>query len=481
MKTTRVQTPTSLGRFGSGRRDITPPVGIYARMWGAATEDRATGIHRPLFAEVLVFESVDESKRAVRVQLDSVGMADPQQGDMVRAAAEAADVPESHVSISYSHTHSSGWMLSGRIKMPGGEMIPAYWNTIEQGIREAAAEAVAKIEPATISYARAKCAMAANRDCRDEQFDGYVCGFNPDDESHRDVTIARVTDKSGRIVHSIVHYGCHPTTLAWDNSLISPDFVGALRETVEKMTEVPCTYFQAPCGEIGPRHGFVGDTGVADRNGRQVGYAALSALESLGPPEHDFVYQGPVISGATVGAWDYEALDGEHRSTAQQFDVAQFEVDLPLGDVPDPATLEREVEEGEAQFEAAREAGDELAGRDARAMAERSRRWLARLESLPTGDTFTCQYSVLRIGDAVFANLFGEPYSNVQTELQDRFPDVVIIVSPLSSNMQAAYLLPRDRYGLGLYQEEPSPLEPGCLEILIEDVAGNIEQILGRC
>jgi hypothetical protein len=33
-----------------------------------------------------------------------------------------------------------------------------------------------------------------------------------------------------------------------------------------------------------------------------------------------------------------------------------------------------------------------------------------------------------------------------------------------------AYLLPRDRYGRGLYQEEPSILAPGCLEELADAI-----------
>src|SRR6187455_710505 len=49
-----VETPQSLCRFGLARCDITPPVGIYHRMWGAATHDRAAGVHRPLTATALV-------------------------------------------------------------------------------------------------------------------------------------------------------------------------------------------------------------------------------------------------------------------------------------------------------------------------------------------------------------------------------------------------------------------------------------------
>ena len=40
------------------------------------------------------------------------------------------------------------------------------------------------------------------------------------------LTVARVSDARRKVVATIVNYACHPTTLAWDNALISPDFVG---------------------------------------------------------------------------------------------------------------------------------------------------------------------------------------------------------------------------------------------------------------
>src|SRR3954470_12953914 len=50
-----VDTPQGICRFGIAACDITPPVGIYHRMWGAATHERATGVHRPLTATAMVF------------------------------------------------------------------------------------------------------------------------------------------------------------------------------------------------------------------------------------------------------------------------------------------------------------------------------------------------------------------------------------------------------------------------------------------
>ena len=49
-------------------------------------------------------------------------------------------------------------------------------------------------------------------------------------------------------------------------------------------------FLQGASGDTGPRDGFVGDTEVADRNGRQLGYAALSALESIPTPAMTSVF-----------------------------------------------------------------------------------------------------------------------------------------------------------------------------------------------
>ena len=84
------------------------------------------------------------------------------------------------------------------------------------------------------------------------------------------------------------------------------------------------------------------------------------------------------------------------------------------------------------------------------------------------------------MGDAVWITCGGEPHSIVQVELRRRFPNHAIVFSPLAGDLQVAYMLPVDRYGLGLYQEEPSILAPGCLETLIEAIAARINKVLSN-
>src|SRR6187431_2918014 len=56
---TEVNTPQTRCHFAIAWADITPPVGIYHRMWGAAKHERATGVHRPLRATVAVFAPME--------------------------------------------------------------------------------------------------------------------------------------------------------------------------------------------------------------------------------------------------------------------------------------------------------------------------------------------------------------------------------------------------------------------------------------
>ena len=162
----------------------------------------------------------------------------------------------------------------------------------------------------------------------DSQRGHYVCGFNPTGTADDTVVVGRITDETGSPMATIVNYGCHPTTLAWENTLISPDYVGAMREVVELATNAPCAFLLSPCGDVGPKDGYTGDHRVADRNGRQVGYAVLSALEGLPQPGWDHHYVRPVISGATLGEWKYRPQEPERVAVSRQYAYAHQPIDL---------------------------------------------------------------------------------------------------------------------------------------------------------
>jgi hypothetical protein len=476
MTTTHIAQPSSRVRFGLAQADITPPAGIYHRWWGAARHDRATGVHRPLQADVMAFAPVNAAKPAlVRAQIDCCVLAESTHADLAQALSETAGVPRDGVVVTYSHSHSAARVTPDRAHLPGGELIEPYLRALRGKLADAARRAVAALQEAVITYATGRCRLAANRDCWDEAARQFVCGYNPDVPADDTVVVARATDAAGGVVATVVNYACHPTTLAWQNSLISPDYVGALRETVTQATGAPCVFLQGACGDLGPRHGFVGDPAVADSNGRQVAYAALSAIETMGPPAHDHRYTGPVVSGATLGTWAYEPMSAARLARISRFDGGAFTVDLPIKPLPTRAALESDLERWTAGQRAADARGDAVAARDAGARAERARRWRSRLDELPATGRFSLHCSAHRMGDALWVTCGGEPYNAIQRELRRRFPQMTVLFSPLAGDSVAGYLLERDRYGKGLYQEEPSILAPGCLETLTDAIAERIK------
>lgn len=469
--------PQSVCRFAIARAEITPPVGIYHRMWGAATHDRTEGVHRPLYATAMLFKPLTDKEPAentfLLIALDLCVMCDEELDPIVESITQATGMDRSKISVTFAHTHGVGRYSPDRVELPGGEFIPEYLQSLNRIIAELAAGCLASTEEVRINYGSGRCGLAANRDFLDPTTGRYVCGYNPQAEADDQVVIARVSRPSGELVATVVNYACHPTSLAWENRLLSPDYPGAMRELVEKVTAVPCVFIQGASGELGPRVGFSGDVEVADRNGRQLGYAALSIFESIPPVGTDFEYAGAVESGALLGTWADRRVDPDHEAVIGLWEVRTEVVDLPYRkDLPTVTQLEAAL----ARWSDLENAGSSETDPtiNPRAEAEKAKRSLERRRSLPDGETYPYRVSLMRIGDAVWVSVQGEPYSLLQAELRKRFPDFTIVVAAISNSWGIAYLPPAKAYGSGRYQESIAILAPGCLETLIDHLTATI-------
>ncbi|HEY2250500.1 MAG TPA: neutral/alkaline non-lysosomal ceramidase N-terminal domain-containing protein, partial [Planctomycetaceae bacterium] len=470
--------PQSRCRLGFARCDITPPVGIYHRMWGAATHDRAAGIHRPLTADAVIFQpleqpvSIDpEESEQILLAVDHCLLWYREMQALLEAVAEQAQVNREKLLVVFSHTHSAGLMDLDRQQLPGGELIGQYLATLACKLTEAVCAARASLRPTTMMYGVGACSLAANRDFRDAESGKYVCGFNPDGIADDSLLVVRATDDDGVTLATFVNYACHPTTLAWENQLISPDFPGAMRELVEQATHAPCIFLQGASGDLGPREGFSGDPALADRNGRQLGYAALSALEALPPAGTRYEYAGPVVSGATLGVWQHKALAADQAAAKSHWRLARWTVNLPYR--PELPTSDA-VLAARARFEAARQKAEQTSdpalARDAHAMIERMDRQLTRLAALPTGPDIPLPVWLWEIGDAVWLAVEAEHYQMLQRKLRDRFPGVPIVVMTLANGSRPSYLPTAEVYDTGVYPETIAVLARGSLEKLIEAI-----------
>lgn len=476
-----VRTPQTRCRAAIGQVDITPPVGIYHRMWGAALHDRATGVHRPLSATLLWIEPEygNRGQATIIISLDHCILDTIEMIGIRESVARAAGLPPNRVHVALSHTHGSGWMSRTRSSLPGGELIGPYLDGLRDTLARLAQEIGPRLEPAVVVYGTGHCTLARQRDYYDDERDRFVCGFNPSGRADDTLLVGRFSRADGTTLAVLVNYACHPTTLAWENTLISPDWVGRMRELIQTHERAPCLFLQGASGDLGPQHGFVGDPSVADRNGEQVGFAALATLAALPPAGTEFRYSGPVLSGATLGIWQHRPQSQEALSQQADWRWESVTVQLPYRhDLP---TIEQTTEERDhwlAQESLARETGDEDRLRICRAQIEQRTRQLTRLNALAPGRSYPLTVDVGILGDAIWILLPGELYQVFQTTLRERLAPHPVVIGTLTNDWQPGYIPPAQVYGYGIYQEVIAATAPGCLETLIESIDRHVSALL---
>jgi hypothetical protein len=453
-----MQTTTSSThcRFGVATRDVTPPVGIYARSWGAATHDAAEGVHRPFVATAAVFAPIAGDEPTLALVAVDLGWFQhiPDEQEFRAAILSRTGLDDAALLVNMSHTHSGANVNSQLADKPGGELIAPYIEHLTEQVGSAILEAQRAPSQAWVTYGTGHCALATNRDFWDDEAQRFAAGFNPDGPADDTVLVARVTGEDGAVLATLFNYACHPTTLAWENRQLSPDFIGAAREVLEHAFGAPALFLQGASGELAPRDDYVGDTAVADRKGRQLGHAAAAAIENLPPAGTRFVYTGIVASGANLGTWEHQPIAAEPASERLAAQVSH----VPLRRKEDLGVVES------------------LSAPDSIQEQEKALRRRFLSQALGDGPVYEMPVWTWRLGDALLVAIPNEPYSVLQVELRERFAGTPLLVLGVT-NRTMGYLSPAETYGTGLYQEQQSPFAPGCLEQTIEVAAGALEEL----
>jgi hypothetical protein len=439
--------PAFAGRAGAAWRDITPPLGILARNWGAADRDTAAGVHRVLLVTALAVGGDDGPARYL-VSADLGWWRNAADEWSVRSRVlDALGCAEEDLLIHLVHTHSGPTLSTAYPDLPGGELVGPYLETLSTSIVAACRQAAAESTQVTATFATGRCGVAVHRDLRVGGRE--VVAFDPGTPADDTLLVGRFADLGGRAVATLVNYACHPTTLGWQPPMLSPDWIGRCRELVSNHTGAPCLVLQGASGELSPREQY-GDRFLTDRVGSAVGHAALSTLESLPPPGSDLRMTDVVESGATLGRW--QPVDARPSS---RLDTRLLTVPLPAR----PALTEDELR-------------TRFAGLAPAAAEERVRRALALRSGYVEDGVARHPVWVWRLGDAVVVAQPGEAYSWLQTELRRRRPDLSIFVVNCANGPGFVYLPPASTYARDVYQVWQTEVLPGGLELVADAVSG---------
>lgn len=446
-------------RVGVSRCDITPALDVGARNWGAAKHWFATGVHRRLTATALALASRDGPELPLLLLSLELGWwRSRRDADALRAQVLAQlALPEANLVIHLTHTHAGPVLDSDAPAEANPEACRTYLVQLAESCVQVAREALGKLQPATALFRAGRCALATERDFIDPANPGRtLTGFHPGAPADDTLLTARLIAGDGRTLATLVNYACHPTTLAWDNPLLSPDYPGAMRELIETHTGgAPCLFLQGASGELAPAEQYSGDPLLADRHGRELGFAALSGLAPLAAGCSHLRFDGAVESGAPLALWHacQQPASQSLRSAAVALNLdlkpdlpSVAEIDAALARQPEGFNYERLLRQRRVRTSVG----------DAAQSAEKFWLW--------------------RLGDGALCALPFEAYSAFQTALRAAFPDRPLLVLNVA-NGHLGYLPPSPLYDRNLYTVWQTPFARGGHERLLAAAIAKLQEL----
>ncbi len=447
--------PSFHGIIGIAREEITPPVGIYARNWGASDHDIVDDVHRPLTATAITMRTSADASPLVLISLDLGWWRRKEDEWFIRGyVIEQLNLDPARVIVALTNTHSGPSICMEDADKPGGNLIRPYLNLVRVNVLRIVREAFRTAKPATLAWSYGRCRLAKNRDQWDPVRNAFLCGFDERSPADPVLLVGLIVSDEGTTIGTIVNYACAPTSLGWENRVISPDYIGSMRELVEENTKALCMFLQGASGEMAPKDQYASDTEIADRNGRELGYAVLSTLQSMMPPGFKLHHGRTIHSDADLAIWDYVE---DQPSTSIEATIHTVEV--PLKPMPS-------VEEVEEKMRLSED----------RTMIERLRRERHVLHTVGSEETVRVPVWLWVAGDTLFLGCPGQPYSLLQRHLRLHFVDKAVVAINIANGWYG-YLPPRELYDKEVYSVHETPFAKGSLEFMIHGSLNQFERL----
>jgi neutral ceramidase len=230
-------------RAAVARTNITPPVGI--PMSGFAGRGPAEGVHDPLYATLLALEH--DGTRALLVTGDLLFFNEAQTRAIRVEIEKKLALPGRNILLCASHTHFGPEYNASNTSA----MVRTYLASQCSQIADAAQNAFACLQPVSIGAGVGASYIGINRRERNREGE-IVLGKNPTGPCDREVRVVRLDGGDGHPVAILVNFACHPVSATSSTRQISADWVGVMRDEVERQIGTTCLFFQGAAGNINP-------------------------------------------------------------------------------------------------------------------------------------------------------------------------------------------------------------------------------------
>ena len=177
----------------------------------------------------------------------------------------------------------------------------------------------------------------------------------------------------------------------------------------ESNTGAPCLFLQGASGELSPAEQYLGDTEIAEKNGRQLGYAVMATLENMLPPKMKLSFSGVIESGAPLAVWKQTTFE-----PSAQLSAKMVEVPFNLKQLPPLTEIKQQYLDCEDRI-----------------MKERLLRKRGVRMAVGDGEITTMPLWVWQLGDSLLVGQPNEAYSEFQEQLRREFSPKAVAVMNL--------------------------------------------------
>ncbi|HCI85802.1 MAG TPA: hypothetical protein DHV68_03040, partial [Dehalococcoidia bacterium] len=442
----------------------------------AQSHEGAEGIDMPLTITALVISNDgndDPTNRIAILDIDTCMLTKEYDERIRGAVTEATGIPSVNQRVSYTHTHSGpieglSWIVQG------SEMVEPWFESMAPASAKAVEKAISNIVPVRSDSGSGQCEININR--RPVSHDGQVfTGRNPSGFVDHEVLVTAIDDLDGNPVATLVNYACHPTIMGPENKLITPDYPGPMRETVENIVGGTCLFLQGAAGNQGPIDGFTGDTSVYKKLGKQLGIEAARIRLDIDPVPREEKLEQILQSGADLGIYSFDQA-GE---SDDNLGIIESGSPLSIKEMPPESEVQANFDRIKVNLESVRNSGgsiDEI--KQAAFPAKRATLLLRHTQTFGRGgNKQEIPIQVIRIGNTALVAIPVEPFAEIGTAVKERSPADWTLFSGYANGyygyLPMAYAYPEGGYEVG----PTAPFEAGAAEQMIEDCLEAINQL----
>ena len=271
---------------GYSRAVINPTSAVGMGGYGNTEFRRSTGVASDITVACTAVS--DGENTALFFCIDVLGIGVKNKESIHRQVEKALGIKPEFITISATHSHSSPV-----ISTDDDESVANYLRIFYPAVLKVAKEAVADLDQCEMKIGRTTTTDLSyvRRYFRE---DGTFHGTNyvsdskspvvrHETEVDNEMQLLMFDRVNGKDI-LMMNWQCHVTTAGGrDNTILSADWVGAMRDKIEKEADVHFTYHQGGAGNVVPNSFISSEPSNADYNvhGRKLADVALAALPQM--------------------------------------------------------------------------------------------------------------------------------------------------------------------------------------------------------